>query len=136
MTFFRRSSNSPRYFVVHDPLRDSLDDRRLPDAWVAEQHRVVLRPAGQDLDRLLDLVRSPDNRVELPLAGGLREVAAVLVEGLRRRCGPAAGLSRLDAADDGSAELRVRDSEAREELAGRILLVARKCEEHVLRPDV
>ena len=159
ITFFSRSSNSPRYFVpatipprssatrrlpvsvsgylvVDDPLRDPLHDRRLPDARIAEQYGIVLRPPREDLDRLLDLVRAADHRVELPLARRLGEVAAVLVEGLRRARRPAAALGRLHAADHRAAQLRVRDSEAREQLAGRILLVASEREQDVLGPDV
>jgi hypothetical protein len=84
-------------------------------------------------DRLLDLVLSTDHRVDLPLAGGLRHVSAVLVERLCLACRPAA---LLDAADDGAAELRMRDPEAREQLACRSLGVERQGEQHVLRPDV
>ena len=80
MTFLRRSSNSPRYFVPatsepmssvsrrlpeqrlghvagDDALRQPLDDRRLADAGLADEHRVVLGAARQDLDDALDLLR-------------------------------------------------------------------------------
>ena len=60
------------HLVVDDPLGDALDDGGLADAGLADQHRVVLRAAGQDLDRLLDLVGAADHRVELALAGELR----------------------------------------------------------------
>ena len=92
ITFFRRSSKSPRYWVpatmparssattrlvrerlrhlvVDDPLGEALDDRGLADAGLTDQHRVVLRSPREDLDRLLDLVGAADHRVELPLAG-------------------------------------------------------------------
>ena len=68
--------------VADDPLGDALDDRGLADAGLAEQHRVVLRPAREDLDRLLDLVGPADHGIELALAGLLREVAAELLERL------------------------------------------------------
>ena len=71
-------------------LGDALGDRRLADARVADQHRVVLGPPGEDLDRLLDLVGAADHRVELALARGLGEVAAVLVQRLGLARGPAA----------------------------------------------
>ena len=131
ITAFSRSSNSPRYFVpatiparssattrlpgerlghlaVDDPLGDALDDRGLADAGLADQHRVVLRAPGEDLDRLLDLVGPADHRVELALAGQLGQVAAVLVERLGRARRSPARLVALDAADDRAAELRVR----------------------------
>jgi hypothetical protein len=62
-----------------------LDDRRLADAGLADEHRVVLRTAGQDLHDPLDLLLAPDDRVELALAGVLGQVAAELVEHQRRR---------------------------------------------------
>src|SRR4029450_2159467 len=49
------------------------------------------------------------------------------------------GLARpagLDPADDGAAELGVRDAEALQHLPGLALLIARKREQHVLRADV
>ena len=113
-TALSRSSNSPRYFApgdhrgevegeeplplqplrhvaVHDPPREPLDDGGLADARVADQHRVVLRAAGEDLHDAPDLVVAPDHRVELPLPGELGEVLRVLLEravlalGLRAR---------------------------------------------------
>src|SRR5205814_1603226 len=92
-----------RNLVVDDALRDPFDDRGLAHAWLAEQCRVVLRAAREDLDCLVDLVRATDDGVELALAGVLGQVAAVLVEP-----GSATGLAcsarRLDAADDTAAE--------------------------------
>ena len=108
MTAFSRSSNWPRYFVpgdegaeveleqplVHehvghvvadDLLREPLDDRRLAHARLADQHRVVLGAAGQDLDDALDLLLAADDRIELALAGQLGQVARELVEDRRLR---------------------------------------------------
>ena len=87
------------HLVVDDPLGDAFDDRRLPDSRLAQERRVVLRPAGEDLDRLVDLVRAADHRVELPFAGLGRQVTAELVQlGCPRRFLRSAA---LDAADDG-----------------------------------
>jgi hypothetical protein len=61
-------------------LREPLDDRRLADAGLADQHRVVLGPPAEDLDHATDLVVAPDHRVELALGGGLGQVAAVALE--------------------------------------------------------
>jgi hypothetical protein len=44
------------HVAVDDVLRQAFDDRRLADAGFAEQHRVVLGAARQDLDDALDLV--------------------------------------------------------------------------------
>ena len=120
--------------VVDDPLRDPLDDRRLADARLAEQRGVVLRPAGEDLDRLVDLVGAADHGVELALARLCGQVAAELVE-LRRLRG-LARRRRLDAADDGAAELRVRDAEALRAARRRVSVVARERKQHVLGPDI
>src|SRR6266545_3335957 len=57
-----------------------LDDGGLAHAWFADQDRVVLGPAGQDLHDPLDLLLSPDHRVELPVPGELGEVPAELVQ--------------------------------------------------------
>ena len=40
-----------RHVAAHDALREALDDGRLADARVADQHRVVLGLAREDLDR-------------------------------------------------------------------------------------
>ncbi len=65
-----------------DPLREPLDDRRLPHAGVADQHRVVLRAAREHLDHAPDLLVAADDRVELALLGELGQVAAELLERL------------------------------------------------------
>ena len=100
-TACRRSSNSPRYFApatsrpmsraktvrsrspsghvaVGDPLGQALDDRGLADAGVADEHRVVLGLAGQDLDHATDLGVAADHRVPLPGTSGRDQVLPVL----------------------------------------------------------
>ena len=65
-----------------DALGEALDDRGLADAGLADQDGVVLGAAGEDLDDAADLVVAADHRVELAVLGGLREVAAELLERL------------------------------------------------------
>ncbi len=77
-----------RHVLVQDALREALDDRGLAHPSLADQDRVVLAPAGQHLDGLLDLIVAPDDRVDPALAGHRGEVAAELVQ--RRRGRPAA----------------------------------------------
>src|SRR3546814_6246817 len=60
----------------------ALDDRRLADAGLTDQHGVVLRAARQHLDDAADLLVAPDHRVDPTLAGRLGEVAPVLLERL------------------------------------------------------
>ena len=69
------SSTSTRLFferighlAVDDALRQAFDDRRLADARLADQHRVVLGAPLQHLDGAADLVVAADHRVELALA--------------------------------------------------------------------
>ena len=69
---------SLRHVAGDDALREPLGDRRLADAGLADQHRVVLRPAREHLDRAPDLLVAADHRVELARLGGGREVAAEL----------------------------------------------------------
>ena len=58
-----------RHVALDDLLGEALDDRGLADAGLADQHRVVLGPAGEHLHHPLDLLLAPDHRVELALAG-------------------------------------------------------------------
>ena len=70
------------HVAAHDPLGQPLDDRRLADARLADQHRVVLRAAAQHLDDSPDLLVPTDHRVELPRPRLLGQVAAVFLERL------------------------------------------------------
>src|SRR6516162_7030728 len=64
-TAFNRSSNSPRNFAPS--MRAPLDDRRLTDAGLADQHGVVLRSSGKNLDDATDLLVAADHRVDFAL---------------------------------------------------------------------
>ena len=70
-----------------DALREALDDRRLADAGLADEHRVVLRAPREHLDDAADLLVAADDRVELPRLGERGQVAAVLLERLVRALG-------------------------------------------------
>ena len=125
-TAFSRSSNSPRYLapaiiaprssettrlffrpsghVAHvDAPREALDDRRLADAGLADQDRVVLRAPGEDLDDAADLLVAADDRIDLAPAGEIGEVARVALQrlvlvfgvGIRDAVGAADFLQRL-----------------------------------------
>ena len=75
----------------HDPLGQPLDDGGLADAGLADEHRVVLGPAGQHLHHPADLGVPADDRVELAVAGGGGEVHAVLLQRLVRPLGVGRG---------------------------------------------
>ena len=102
-TPFSRSSNSPRYLApaisaahverhqpavleavghvaIGDAQRQPLGDRGLADAGIADQHRIVLGPPGEDLDGAADLLVAADHRIELAVARRLGEVARELLE--------------------------------------------------------
>ena len=71
------------HFAVGDALREAFDDGRLADAGLADQHRVVLGAAAEDLDDALQFAVAADQRIELPVHGGLGQVAAELSQQAR-----------------------------------------------------
>ena len=70
-----------RHVAGHDAVGEPLGDGGLADARLADQRRVVLRLAAQDLDDPLDLLLAADDRIELVGAGGIREVDAQGIDG-------------------------------------------------------
>ena len=68
-----------RHVTQNDPVRDPFDDRRLPDARLANQHRVVLPPPRQNLNDAANLRIAPDHRVDLPLPGRCDKVVPILL---------------------------------------------------------
>src|SRR5689334_18820425 len=72
-----------RHLAVGDARREALDDGGLADARLADEDRVVLGAAPEDLHDPLDLGLAADDGVELALGGELGQVAAELVEQLR-----------------------------------------------------
>ena len=83
-----------------------------PTPGLADQHRVVLRAPGEDLDHAADLVVSPYDRVELALAGEVGQVPAVALERLVLLLGVLRG-DTVAAADrlQGSEEVVTLDPE-------------------------
>src|SRR4051812_13594894 len=139
------------HLALDDVLGQALDDGGLADAGLADEDGVVLGAAGQHLHDPLDLLLTPDDRVELALAGRLREVATELVEheGARRR---ALGLALADAGagllaalatlvageqlDDLLADLVELRAELDEDLGCDALALADQPEQDVLGADV
>jgi len=134
--------------VAGDDVRgEPLDDGGLADTGLAEQHRVVLRPPGEDLHHPLDLVLPADDRVELLFAGEFGQVAAEGVERRRLRLAgrglllviiPSAGIRDVGAEqlEDLFPDLLQLDLEVHEDLGGDPLVLPDQAEEQVLRPDV
>ncbi len=89
-----------RHVALDDPLRQAFDDRRLADARFADQHRIVLGAAAQDLDHAANLLVAADHGVQLALARLFGQVAAVLGQRLVLPFG-VVGRHALVAADAG-----------------------------------
>ncbi len=70
-----------RHVAVDDPMGEALGNRRLADARLADEGRVVLRPSRQDLDDPLDLLLAADHRIELAGPCRLGQVDAELIDG-------------------------------------------------------
>src|SRR4029453_17311559 len=69
-----------RHLAVTDALREALRQRRLPDAALTHEDRVVLAPPREHVHRALELGLAPDQRIELPRSRQLREVRGERLE--------------------------------------------------------
>ena len=125
-----------------DPVGQALRDRRLADARLADQGRVVLRLATEDLDDPLDLLVATDDRVELAGPRGIGQVDPELIDRrglagalrlLRRRTGRRA-LGQH--ADDLVADLVEIHAQRLEDTGRDALAFADETQEQVLGPDV
>ena len=67
-----------------DALGEALGDRRLSHAGLADENRVVLRPARQHLHDAADLLVAADDRIELARLGERGQIPPVLLERLVR----------------------------------------------------
>ena len=76
-----------RHVAADNALRQSFDDCRLAYTGLADQHRIVLRAAREDLDHPADLFVAANHRVQFALPGELGKVPAIAFEGLVRRFG-------------------------------------------------
>ena len=68
------------HLAAHDLEGQALGDRGLADAGVADQQRVVLLPAAEDLDGALHLGLAADQRIDAPVPRLAVEVDAVSLE--------------------------------------------------------
>src|SRR5207245_3474421 len=71
-------SEKRRNIAVGDALREPLDDGRLAHSGLADEHRIILRAAAENLDDALDLSLAAHERVERTFHGRLGQVAAEL----------------------------------------------------------
>ena len=118
-----------------DSLRQPLHDRRLADAGVADQDRVILGAAREDLDHAADLLVAPDHRVELVLLGLGGEIAAEFLQRLHavlgvrrgdaaRSCASATAFSSESRSGRTSASPELSRLRAIEDVPDRDVLVA------------
>ena len=129
-------AQAARHVAGDDALSEPLDDGGLARSRFADEHRIVLRAARQDLDRAADLVDAADHGVELAVARGLREVATVALERLELRLGVLVGdLGARAQLLDRCVEPRGGGAGALERAAG-LALVGRERHEQMLAGDV
>ncbi len=84
-------SETVGHVAAHDAVGESFDDGGLADTGFADEDRIVLRLARQDLDDPTDLGVATDDGVELAAAGVHGQITAVLLQrlvGRFGRCGP------------------------------------------------
>ena len=78
------------HVALMNAQRQTLGERRLADAWLADEQRVVLAPAAEHLDHPLELERPADERVDLSFGGTRDQIRGVGLERI------AAGRRRAD----------------------------------------
>ena len=125
------------HVAVDDALRQTLDDRRLAHAGLADQHGVVLGAPGEHLHDAADLLVPADDRIQLPLPGEVGEVPGVALERLELPLGRLVGHA-VRSAHVLECRLQVvgGDVPAAQERAERGALLLGHREEQVLGGDV
>src|SRR5882757_1215146 len=73
-------SQKTGHFAVGDALRQPFDNGSFSYSRLANQNRIVLGAAAQDLDHALEFLIAADQRVELVIHRGLGEVAGELYQ--------------------------------------------------------
>ena len=66
--------------AADDALGESFDDGSLADAGLANEHRIILGAAGEDLHYATDFFVAADDRVELAAARKIGKVACILLQ--------------------------------------------------------
>ena len=125
-----------RHVAIDDAQGEALDDRGFADAGLADQHRVVLGTAGEHLDGAADFLIAPDDRIELAVASGLRQITCVFLQGIvgvlrrrRIRC------SALSQGFDGGIEVLRGDAGLLQDFASLAILFERERQQQALDGD-
>jgi len=125
-----------------DLLGEAFRDRGLADAGLADESRVVLRAAAEDLDHALDLHLPTDDRVELVAACELGQVATELVEQrslgrlLRSRLGLGLRTRVVQKPLDLGADFVERRAQVFEHVGGDALSLDEQAKQEVLGADI
>ena len=69
-----------RHVAIDDAQRQAFGDGGLAHARLADQHRIVLGTAGQDLDGAADFLVASDHRIQLAGAGQFGQVAGIFLQ--------------------------------------------------------
>ena len=144
----RAAREHARHLALDDQPRETLDQRGLAHACLADVERVVLAAPAQDLDRPLDLELTPDQRVDAAFLRKLVEVRGVLLErraalglalafgGGRILAAPLAFLARLrQAVADVVDHVEPRDVLESEQIGSVRVLLAEDRHQHVRDRD-
>ena len=118
-------------------LGEGLGDGGLADAGFADDHRVVLGPAVEDLEHAADFDVAADDGVEFALGGETGDVGGVAVEGVVVRL----GVGLVDAAGaadllEGAVESLGGDAVGADDLRGGAAGVSGQRDQQVLDADV
>ena len=124
-----------RHVAVGDALGQAFHDGGLADARLADQHRIVLGAAAQDLHHALQLIIAADQRIERAVHGGLRQIAAELGQ-QRAFLGAVGGHFFRTRPCDLFAHLRKAQAALMQDLGGETLLFAQQAQQQMLGADV
>lgn len=125
--------------MIHDTLGQTFNDCSLTNSWLADERRVILRQPGKNLHHALDLVLAANDRKELVVARGLRQVGA---EGIdvwrlgRRLTLLAVGAALVDDLDHLCPHLLQADAEALKNARRDALTLTNQPEQQMLRSNV
>src|ERR1051326_2144008 len=125
-----------RHVAVDNLLGETLDDSRLADARLADEHGVVLRAAAQHLLDALELMLAADERIELILHRRLGEVAAELRQQRRLFAGARQRRLLVEQRDDVLADRVEAHPLLHEDGRRDGSLFAQDAEQQMLGPDV
>ncbi len=79
----RLSLQAVGHVARDDAPRETLDDGRLANTGLANQHRIVFRAPAQHLDHAANLFVAADDRIELSAARQLSQILGILFQCLK-----------------------------------------------------